>query len=121
MLMLHQAVPHVHHGHEDLHAVDEQADHHHHDHEKEPFSNFLDFLIEGHAHSYHADDFDNFRQVVKQSIEVKVFPLFTFSESVEFAIKKPDKSSQWIVYYPPGLKSISHLSSHSLRGPPILG
>jgi hypothetical protein len=129
MLMLHQALPHNHHQHELIDVVEAPEHHHSHahsyDHDKEEnkdsndHSGFLDFLLGSHAHTYHSNDFE-VRNIAKQQIKVKEFSAFTLPLFHTFLFKKESEPDRIIVYQPPGNFDF-HLSTPSLRGPPVLG
>ena len=121
--MLHQSLPHVHHDHESLHASVEMDGHNHnHEEGQENHSDsFFHDLINGHAHSDHSADDENLRHLSEQSIKVKLFPLFSFYTPIAFCLEEQWIDTRPLVDRPPGLIASPFLSSHSLRGPPVLG
>lgn len=133
VMMLHNAVPHVHHLHEGHETISGSLEYHHHSHEhghhhpdenksNEQDGDFLfSFLLKIHSHTYHTQEFahlttGNFRfsKVMALSIagaqEMRRFILYPENQKLgRYALFKEE------IYNNP------FFFTHSLRGPPALG
>lgn len=129
MLLLHQALPHMHHEHGII-AVETTIDHHHgehnhgHDHSDEnedgnENSGLLGFLLGSHAHTYHSIDFE-VKNIAKHQIKVKEVSDFTILVYHTFLFKDKREPKKTTAYQPPG-NFCFYLSTSYLRGPPVLG
>jgi len=129
IILLHQAVPHLHHQHEvgHSHSAVVHGDSHSHDHrhevpEKEnPSKGFLDLFLEMHVHSISANEIlliheSSIKQLdVKKNIS-KVVSVVHSNSSIDYG--EPEKIK---IYRPPNTYFNPYLLSLDLRGPPTLG
>jgi hypothetical protein len=128
MLLLHGALPHSHHLHENLAASvaeisehDDQSNHGHRHDDQEDDNNLglLGFLLGNHAHTSHHSDFSS-RSLVKRQIKVESISTYILPENVVLHTEGKPSNKKMVVYYPPDNYN-TFLIAYSLRGPPSLG
>ncbi len=129
LMMLHQALPHLHHQHEDSHSHSDVVDyneHHHHDdgskeNEESPYG-FFGFLMDMHVHSTVSSDIVVLKRntVEQQTVADKDVANNTFDTQRIFLIDHGQNVSPTI-YHPPNTYFNPYLSCLDLRGPPTLG
>lgn len=130
MLMLHQMLPHAHHQHADLRSSVERADHHdHHRHQHQhdgekddSTTNWLGFLLEGHAHTtYHSSDFHKFENAAQQLLKHPNCSAYVLVEFLLLALDDHGEQTEYVVHPPPDHSTHPYLATLALRGPPVLG
>ncbi len=131
LMMLHQALPHLHHQHEDSPShshsdVAHSGEHHHHDDgpkekQQSPFG-FFGFLMDMHVHSSVSSDIAVLKRstVEQQTVVDKDVSNSTFDIQKLFLIDNGQNESPPI-YHPPNTYFNPYLSCLDLRGPPTLG
>ena len=133
LMMLHQALPHLHHQHEDSRShshsdVAHSGEHHHHDDrskekgkEQSPFG-FFGFLMDMHVHSTVSSDIVVLKRstVEQQTVTDKDLADNTVDTQRLFLIDNGQNESPPI-YHPPNKYFNPYLSCLDLRGPPTLG
>lgn len=131
MLMLHQALPHLHHQHEDSHShshsnIAHSGEHHHHDdnsNEKEESSNgFFGFFMDMHVHSTVSSDIIVLKRSTVEQQTVTDWDLAnnTF-DTLRLHLIDNGQNESPPIYQPPNTYFNPYLSYPDLRGPPILG
>ena len=127
ILLLHQAVPHIHHQYEVEHTHDSVAynnnhSHHHEAPEKEsPRKGFLDLFLEMHVHSVVSNEILLTRESIVKNLDVKEDIIKSVS-FVHYSISiNYDEVEKIRVYHPPNNYFDYYLSSLDSRGPPSLG
>ncbi len=127
MLLLHQAVPHMHHQHEVEHTHDTVAhsDNHNHHHDapkkESPKKGLLDLFLEMHVHSVVSNEILLTRESIVKNLDVKediIKPVSFVHYSISINYDEVEKTR---VYHPPNNYFNSYLSSLDSRGPPSLG
>lgn len=129
LMVLHQAIPHLHHQHVQSHSHSDVAHngehHHHHDgsHEKEEFPyGFFGLLMDVHVHSTVSSDIVVLkRNTVEQQTFVDdklVKPAYDFQGFYVLDIRQNNNPP---IYHPPNNYFNPYFRSLDLRGPPSLG
>ena len=129
LMVLHQAIPHLHHQHEETHSHSDIAhtgEHHHHDdssHEKKesPYG-FFGFFMDMHVHSTVSSDVVVLkRNTVERQTIVDDNVVKLTSDFQEFYVVDNRQNDKPPIYHPPNRHFNPYLSSLDLRGPPSLG
>jgi hypothetical protein len=130
MLLVHQAVPHSHHAHDEAITIEAKAHHHSHDdtahhptdkeHHDEDDNGFLALLFGSHIHTFHTND-SQLRSELKPQIQSQhsSYLILTGIEHIR-SVHYPLKKEKLIPYYSIGYHH-PYLTTPSLRGPPTLG
>ncbi len=127
MLVLHQALPHVHHQHNGLEDSIGQTEQQLHSHEKEHHQkaegdvDFIDFLLVSHSHGVHAENIPIGKTNAKPFVAVNHTPVFTIYVAQELSITNSEPEKTICRQHPPDYFYHNYLSASSLRGPPSLG
>jgi hypothetical protein len=127
-MMLHGAIPHVHHDHglgSDKHSTDLSHHHHHghsddehssHEHEK---SLFLE-LMETHSHKAHVHEFLKFEFTAPKCDRVMINSVALVPSQTRCIVPETDEMTRLFQALTPTNYYDPDLHSYSLRGPPFL-
>lgn len=132
MLLVHQALPHTHHGHEGAHLSSKTITsslgvhtHHHHDeegaHKENNAYGFLDFIMEYHLHLSLFGDAPEFKtdafkqEISNYQIGFYIIPFPIVSDLAHYGTNASQEA-----YFPPHVFLDVYLSYLPLRGPPFL-
>jgi hypothetical protein len=132
MLLVHQALPHTHHGHEGAHLSSKNITsslgvhtHHHHDeegtHKENNAHGFLDFLMEYHLHLSLFGDVPEFKtDAYKQEISNNQIGFYIIPFQIVSDVAPYETNAIQEAYLSPHVFSDNYLSYLALRGPPFL-
>lgn len=133
VMMLHNAVPHVHHLHEGHEVISGSTEHHHHGHEHShhhPVENKSDeqdedflfsLLLKIHAHAFHTHQFTPLATDNSQLSKVKILSIAGVRETKRLVLCPVNQNLHRFSLFQELFCSNPFLFTHSLRGPPVLG
>ncbi|PVW13766.1 hypothetical protein DDV96_11425 [Marixanthomonas spongiae] len=128
LIMLHQAFPHLHHQHEEMHShsdITHTGEHHHDDSSQEKEDSlygFFGFFMDMHVHSTASSDIVVLkRDAVEHQTTVDDNIVKPTSDFQEFYVVANRQNGKPPIYHPPNNHFNPYLSSLDLRGPPSLG
>lgn len=130
MLMLHNALPHVHHQHDTPAVADHHGDHHHgHDHHdsdeqsaEDDGKGFLhQFLLGNHVHTFHAHEFDTATKWKVEAAKDKLTPLVALFENCGVSPPHQEQNLHWHPWYKRIYFDDPLLRYSALRAPPSVG
>lgn len=134
VMMLHHAIPHVHHMHDGHEVISvSSGHHHHHGHEHShhhPVENGSDeqdedflfsFLLKIHSHSFHTHQFAPLATDNSQLSKVKFLSIAGDQENKRSVLYPVNQSLHRFSLFKGLYCSNPFLFTHSLRGPPVLG
>lgn len=128
VLLLHQVLPHVHHGHGEIegaivkiegHHHHNDNTHHHHDKKKNESFDLLGFLLGNHSHSIDVNTVPVVKSIVKKTASKNhLSHEVTYLLQIHF-LPHIDEIKCAYGHAPPDLSQIIYLNTYSLRGPPL--
>lgn len=131
VMLVHNALPHEHHSHEELEVVANSSEHqhhsHHHDHSEEQDSdeasqdNLISYLLNSHSHSIHAHKFVQLSISINSGFSGKELLSKTFLESKTLTLRYREVNRHRYTLFKEVTHDDPNLLTCSLRAPPSLG